>query len=128
MNVHFGFMVTEYQSAWLTGSRLPEQSWLDPSSYGRGGGVGRGLGVSAGLGVGEGLGVEARRRRWGSGRCRRGCCSRSCSWSRVVLALDRFARSISRQCSDARAEVSAPDDHFTAGPDCRVISLGQRAR
>ena len=28
------------------------------SSYGRGGGVGRGLGVNAGLGVGEGLGVE----------------------------------------------------------------------
>ena len=23
---------------------------------------------------------------------------------------------------------SAPDDHFTAGPDCRVTSLGQRAR
>ena len=23
--------------------------------------------------------------------------------------------------------ISAPDDHFTASPDCRVMSLGQRA-
>ena len=22
----------------------------------------------------------------------------------------------------------APDDHFTAGPDCRVLVIGQRAR
>ena len=33
-------------------------------------------------------------------------------------------RSISRRCSNAGRVTSAPDDHFTAGPDCRVTVSG----
>ena len=36
---------------------------------------------------------------------------------------------ISRRCSKWLGAIkSTPDDHFTAGPDCRVMRLGQRAR
>ena len=35
---------------------------------------------------------------------------------------------ISRRCSNSRRRQSAPDDHFAAGPDCRVNGLGRRAR
>ena len=47
-------------------------------------------------------------RSWGRRRCWRGCRA-------------GVARSICRRCSKQR---SAPDDHFTAGPHCRVIVSG----
>ena len=50
----------------------------------------------------------------------------------VLVAVQRIRAGIvsARRCSNSRCSsiLSAPDDHFTAGPDCRVISSASRAR
>ena len=106
--------------------------------------MGRGLGVSAGLGVGEGLAVQICTGCvtvaagvgvsvgggccCGSccrGRCQRGCCRGSCCRSRC-RRWRRELRAISASVLETvhSPDVSTPNDHFTAGPDCSVSPSG----
>ena len=90
-------------------------------SYGRGAGVGRGRGVSAGLGVGEGLGVEV---------------GVAVGVAVAVAVGVAVGVGVGPDCAQYLPpvfkgswshSVSAPDDHFAAGPDCRVRRLGAQA-
>ena len=83
-------------------------------------GVGRGLGVSAGLGVGEGLGVEV---------------GVAVGVAVAVAVGVAVGVGVGPDCAQylpplfTTADVisSAPNDHFTASPDCRVNVSGSWA-